>query len=105
MTNMKPEIEKQIVDIFSKRSNDKTFPAEPSHIAIGDVETALVIVDNGDLGIDFVNKEGNKIGWLNSIGEYEPLQMLISKHSHPNVRRNAHRIIDGTSESPLKTGE
>jgi len=102
---MKPEIKKQITDTLSKRPNDKTFPAVPSHIEIGDIDTALVIVDNGDHGIEFLNKEGGRIGWLNSIGEYELLQMLISKHTHPNVRRNAHRIIDETSELSLATGE
>lgn len=57
-------------------------------------EPSIVIIDKGELGLDFVDREGNH-SWLNSIGEHHLLQFLIDKQFNSNVVRNSKRILGG----------
>lgn len=60
-------------------------------------EPHIVIVNQGDLGIGFIDTNG-KSSWLNSIGEHMLLQFLIDKQYGSNEVRNSKEMIAGRDD-------
>lgn len=51
-----------------------------------------IIVNRGDLGLDFVDREG-KASFLNAVGEHLLLQFLINKQYGSGIVRSSKRIV------------
>ena len=79
--------------------NEPKTDTEIQYIVVGEEfnEPSVIIVNKGELGIDFINKDG-KVSWLNSSGEHMLLQFLIDKQYDKHIVRNSKELSSGRDD-------
>ena len=94
------EKQKEAVNNILEEYQEHIRNKETTILTVGEVhsEPALIIVNQGDLGIAFVDKEGG-ISWLNIVGEHMLLQFLIDKQYSQNAVRNSKEMSAGGAEA------